>query len=77
MCEPLSVAVHACRRAGSLVGCHLAVFGAGPIGLVTLMVAKAFGASKVLVADVDANRLEFAKKMGADVALLVAKSSEV
>lgn len=67
MCEPLSVAVHACRRAGNLIGSHVVIFGAGPIGLVTLMVAKAFGASHVLVTDVDESRVEFAKKMGADV----------
>ena len=29
MCEPLSVGVHACRRAGNLVGCHVAIMGAG------------------------------------------------
>ena len=39
--EPLSVAVHACRRAGACVGSRVLVCGAGPIGLVCLMVAKA------------------------------------
>lgn len=47
--EPLSVGVHACRRAGVTVGSVVLVLGAGPIGLVTLLAAKAFGASKVLV----------------------------
>lgn len=47
--EPLSVGVHACRRAGVTVGSVVLVLGAGPIGLVTLLAAKAFGASKVLI----------------------------
>lgn len=47
--EPLSVGVHACRRGNVGVGSTVLVLGAGPIGLVTLLAAKAFGASKVLV----------------------------
>lgn len=47
--EPVSVGVHACKRAGVKVGSVVLVLGAGPIGLVTLLVAKAFGASKVLI----------------------------
>ena len=47
--EPLSVGIHACRRAGVTLGHTVLVCGAGPIGLVTLLVAKAMGASKVVV----------------------------
>lgn len=47
--EPLSVGVHACKRAGVTVGSVVLVLGAGPIGLVSLLAAKAFGASKVLI----------------------------
>lgn len=47
--EPLSVGVHACRRAGVTVGSVVLVLGAGPIGLVSLLAAKAFGASKVII----------------------------
>ena len=56
--EPLSVGVHACRRAGVTVGSKVLVCGAGPIGLVCLLTAKAMGASQVLVTDISANRLE-------------------
>lgn len=69
LCEPLSVGVHACRRAGQLAGAHVAVMGAGPIGLVTMMVAKAMGASRVLVNDVSADRLAMATRMGADACM--------
>ena len=45
--EPLSVAVHACRRAGVSIGSKVLVCGAGPIGLVNLITAKAMGAAQV------------------------------
>uniref|UniRef100_A0A804LUI7 Alcohol dehydrogenase-like N-terminal domain-containing protein n=1 Tax=Zea mays TaxID=4577 RepID=A0A804LUI7_MAIZE len=44
MCEPLSVGVHACRRAGVGPETGVLVVGAGPIGLVSLLAARAFGA---------------------------------
>ncbi len=47
--EPLSVAVHACRRAGVSLGHNVLVCGAGAIGLVNLLTAKAMGAAKVIV----------------------------
>jgi len=47
--EPLSVGVHACRRADVKLGSTVLVTGAGPIGLVSLLSAKAMGATTVLV----------------------------
>lgn len=47
--EPLSVGVHACKRANIGTGQKVLITGAGPIGLVNLMVAKAMGASKVVI----------------------------
>lgn len=49
MLEPLSVGVHACRRAGVGLGTTVLICGAGPIGLVSLIVAKSMGASKVVI----------------------------
>lgn len=46
-CEPLSVGVHACNRAQVSFGKTVLVLGCGPIGLVTIMVAKAYGASRI------------------------------
>lgn len=63
--EPLSIAVHACRQAGDMQGRSVLVFGAGPIGQLCCSVARAFGASKVIVTDVVDNRLEFALGKGA------------
>lgn len=47
--EPLAVGVHASKRAGVTVGSIVLVLGAGPIGLVTLLASKAYGASKILI----------------------------
>ncbi|VDK21558.1 unnamed protein product [Anisakis simplex] len=69
--EPLSVAVHACRRANVQIGQKVLILGAGPIGLVNMMTAKAMGASKVLMTDIVEKRLELAKQLGADYTLNV------
>ncbi|MBA0657395.1 hypothetical protein Goklo_009680, partial [Gossypium klotzschianum] len=66
LCEPLSVAVHACRRGNISPETNVLVMGAGPIGLVTLLAARAFGAPRIVTVDLDGNRLSVAKELGAD-----------
>ena len=46
---------------------EILILGAGAIGLLAYAVAKALGASKVIIVDVNHDRLNLAKKMGADV----------
>ncbi|XP_029979902.1 sorbitol dehydrogenase [Sphaeramia orbicularis] len=69
--EPLSVGIHACRRAGVSLGSTVLICGAGPIGLVCLLVAKAMGASKVVITDLSPERLKMAKDLGADFQVTV------
>lgn len=71
MMEPLAVALQACRRGGISPGHKVLIFGAGPIGLLTMMAAKVFGASRVCVTEVMPNRTEMATKLGADYAVNV------
>lgn len=61
-----AVAVHALRRAGIFPGDSVAVIGAGPIGLLALQVAKAYGAGAVMAVDVEEAPLSVAKELGAD-----------
>ncbi|KDR24482.1 Sorbitol dehydrogenase [Zootermopsis nevadensis] len=68
--EPLSVGVHACRRGGVGLGSTVLITGAGPIGMVTLITAKAMGAAKVLITDIVDHRLGVAKELGADYTYL-------
>lgn len=63
--EPLSVGIHACRRGNLSAGQSVFIAGAGPIGLTSLMAAKAFGATDIFISDVRAHRLEIARKLGA------------
>lgn len=60
--EPLSVVLHAFERSPLLIGETTVVCGAGPIGLVALAVAKASGGLPLIITDVDADRLKFAKR---------------
>ncbi|KAI5071077.1 hypothetical protein GOP47_0013328 [Adiantum capillus-veneris] len=71
MCEPLSVGVHACRRAKIGPGKRVLILGSGPIGLVVLLVAKAFGATTIYLTDIDEKRLTVAIALGADGTLRV------
>jgi L-iditol 2-dehydrogenase len=63
--EPLSVGIWACRKAGVTAGSRVLVTGAGPIGLVSVQAALAFGATEVVVSDVNPSRLALAKELGA------------
>lgn len=58
--EPLSVAVHIVSRAPVKPGQVVVVYGAGPVGLLCLAVARSFGASKTISVDVNSDRLKFA-----------------
>ncbi|GMM35352.1 hypothetical protein DASC09_026770 [Saccharomycopsis crataegensis] len=63
--EPLAVACHANKLAGTTFNRTVFVFGAGPVGLLVAATAKAFGATRVLVIDLFDDKLQLAKKMGA------------
>ncbi|KAI0126445.1 alcohol dehydrogenase GroES-like domain-containing protein [Xylariales sp. AK1849] len=61
--EPLSVALAGMRRAKVELGDPVLVCGAGPIGLITLLCAKAAGACPLVITDIDEGRLKFAKEL--------------
>jgi 2-desacetyl-2-hydroxyethyl bacteriochlorophyllide A dehydrogenase len=62
--EPLSVGMHGVHQAGVSKGDTLVVFGAGPVGLSAALVAKYYGAEKVVVTDLSDKRLDTAKQLG-------------
>ena len=63
--EPLGVALHAVSLARLHPGDTVAILGAGPIGLLTLQVARISGARAIYITDLVPERLDVAKKMGA------------
>jgi len=66
--EPLSVAVHAVKKANPQIGQQAAVFGAGAIGLYVLKLLRISGV-EVFMVDINAFRLSWAEKLGAAAAL--------
>ena len=56
MMEPFAVALHAVKRAGCVAGKRVLVTGGGPIGLLVIITARAFGATPVTLSDVVAGR---------------------
>ena len=66
MAEPLSVCLHATRRAGELLGKRVLVTGSGPIGSLCVAAARAAGAAEIVVTDLSDSALGFARKVGAD-----------
>jgi len=76
LAEPLSVAIHACDRAGVAEGDSVLVTGGGPIGQLVSEVALAHGATVVLT-DVVAEKLELAKRRGVDYTVDVSAADPV
>lgn len=64
--EPLSIALHAAQRAGTLLGKRIFIAGAGTIGTLIAAVARAAGASEIVVSDFSAQRRQIALSMGAN-----------
>ncbi|WP_422087199.1 L-idonate 5-dehydrogenase [Variovorax sp.] len=76
MAEPFAVALHAVRRAGSLLGKRVLVTGCGPIGALAIIAARRAGASHIVATDVGAHTLGKALKVGADEIVNVAQTPD-
>jgi len=76
MAEPLAVALHATRRAGSLMGRRVLVSGCGPIGALTIVAARRAGAAEIVATDIADGVLGFASRLGADRVINVAETPE-
>ncbi len=69
LAEPLAIGLHSMKFASIGIGETAAVFGAGPIGLVTIACLKLAGADRIWAVEPVAHRREMALRMGAAVAL--------
>jgi L-iditol 2-dehydrogenase len=67
--EPAAVVNHGVRRVGIKSGDSVVVMGCGTLGLLALQFARIEGASVVLAADIDEEKLELARRLGADDAV--------
>ena len=76
MAEPLSVALHAVKRAGDLVGKRVLVTGCGPIGALCILAARQAGAIEIVATDLSDNALGIAGTVGADRAINIQSEPE-
>ncbi|MEM3578614.1 MAG: zinc-binding dehydrogenase [Candidatus Bathyarchaeia archaeon] len=73
--EPLACVLHGIEEVGVKLGDSIAIIGAGPIGLLHLLTTKKMGAEKVIIIDLVEERLDFAKKLGANETINAAKEN--
>jgi len=64
MTEPAAVAIHALRQGMVEIGDQVLIMGAGPIGLLLGKWAQIWGAGKVLLIDIDDEKINFARDRG-------------
>ncbi|TIB75583.1 hypothetical protein E3Q23_02347 [Wallemia mellicola] len=74
--EPLNVALAGIERSGLRLGDPVLIAGAGPIGLVTLLAAKAAGAEPLVITDLSETRLNLAKKLVPSVRTVLIEKSD-
>jgi L-iditol 2-dehydrogenase len=67
LAEPLACVLNGTRRARLHPGTPTLILGAGPIGLLFLIVARLAGAHPIVVSEPHAQRREHARRFGADV----------
>ena len=65
--EPVGCCIRAQNKAAIRKGDRVAIMGAGPSGIIHVMLAKIAGASQVLIADLIDYRLKMAERLGADL----------
>ncbi|XP_012938337.1 sorbitol dehydrogenase [Aplysia californica] len=71
--QPLALGFYACQRGNVSVGNYVLVCGAGPLGMAVVLAAKARGVAKICVTDISQERLDYIKRIGADVTVTVGK----
>ncbi|WVR07256.1 hypothetical protein IAU60_004297 [Kwoniella sp. DSM 27419] len=74
--QPLAIAIQVARRSGLRAHQNVVVFGCGPLGLLCMAVAKAYGASRIIAIDISEHRLKFAKSYAATHHFLPSRAPE-
>lgn len=73
--DPFGNAIHALNKV-DVRGQRVAIFGAGPIGLFSVLIAQKYGAAKVIAVDINAENLALAKRLGADETIVIEPSDK-
>ncbi|MBT8354457.1 MAG: L-idonate 5-dehydrogenase [Desulfobacterales bacterium] len=75
--EPLTVALHAVRRAGNFFNQRVLIIGSGTIGLLVASLARLSGAAYVAITDILDYPLQVAHKLGVDECINAQHDNEV
>jgi L-iditol 2-dehydrogenase len=75
--EPASVALHALRRSRPDSGDSIAIFGAGPIGIILAQWARIMGGGKIFLVDIVRKKLEVAADFGFEYLIDASKADPV
>jgi len=75
--EPLACVLHGVEEARVKLGDSVVIIGAGPVGLLHLLTVKKIGAEKAIMIDLVDERLNFARKHGADETVNAGKTDVV
>jgi len=67
--EPVGCCIRAQDKVGIQKGDNVAIIGAGPSGIIHVMLAKLAGVSQILITDIVGYRLKMAERLGADLAI--------
>lgn len=70
MIEPATVAQHVVQRSQVKLGDNVVVYGAGPIGIMVAKWAELAGANKVVLFDIDQDKIDFVKSIGFEHVLM-------
>ena len=73
MCEPVACCLHGIDLSNIKLGDTVMIIGGGTIGMIMLQLAQLSGAVRCVLLDVNENRFELAKKLGAELTLNPAK----
>ena len=70
MVEPVACGIHGMKQIELQLGEHVLIFGCGPIGLILMQLCQMGGAATVTMVDIQENKLELARKLGATDAVI-------
>ena len=73
--DPFGNAVHALTKT-DMRGARVAIFGVGQIGMFSVLLARQFGAAKVIAVDVNPDNVEMAKKLGAHEGIVISNKEK-
>ena len=74
--EPIACCLRSINKLNLKKADKIAIFGAGPTGLIHMILAKLFGASKIVIVDINEFRLNFAKKMDPGITTINLKDND-